>query len=505
MAIKPIVGFDLQHAHPQQKGYSTDAYYVRLANGLLKDFQNAAHDLIDVGTNIKRYAAVSLASYLEDVVADVGVWRTFSSLCLQQFGQPVPLYHDRTEEYYFDEPSLMAVRYLVWNAACEMDDVWWNVDSPQLELLARLAYARLSEAFENAPINTRLADDVKGMLERATHDFNNLRVALTWVYSNCYVTRSGNTEELLQSRMDEARDTELPMSEPMQHYYAIMHCIFAYRIGPLAMYPNEYLTALMRTKSMYSAAQDVADIETIPFGQYRYVPKGDGQMLRLERTDGRTIEVAASELNLPERMLAQNNACMAAFVCYQDRWYMNGIMMPFQCTDQQWDELCKDDPKNIPAGTRNATPDDFLKPTGGREMLFFKDIAEMEHFLKKKMKFADSLLGFFSEVPSETRPNPMLFIDRLEEEQHCLQFTFGFTPCIAAPDNPYYDAAIARKETFEMFWNDDSISSHAILWLLERNYIPQLFDEHFFCFDNTPQEAQADARFLLRYMRRENY
>ena len=27
---------------------------------------------------------------------------------------------------------------------------------------------------------------------------------------------------------------------------------------------------------------------------------------------------------------------------------------------------------------------------------------------------------------------------------------FGFTPCIADPANPYYDAAVARKEAIKM-------------------------------------------------------
>ena len=96
---------------------------------------------------ILRYAAVSLASYMEDIVADSGLWRTFSGLCQQMFGWPVPMYHDASEEYYPDEPSMMAVRYLIWNAATEMDNVWWKPEWPELEHMARIAYDRLDSMF----------------------------------------------------------------------------------------------------------------------------------------------------------------------------------------------------------------------------------------------------------------------------------------------------------------------------------------------------------------------
>ena len=86
-----------------------------------------------------------------------------------------------------------------------------------------------------------------------------------------------------------------------------------------------------------------------------------------------------------------------------------------------------------------------------------------------------------------------------------LHFSFGFTQCIADPANPYYDAAIAHKEGIEMFWNDKSISTEAILWLLERNYIPDIYEDALLSQENSPKQKQADARFLLRYMRRENY
>ena len=199
------MAFDISHTHPGHKPYDTDSYYVKLANRLLDCFDKAHLDLGDATPNIMRYAAISLASYMEDVVADSGVWRMFSSQCQQMFGQPVPLYHDSGEDYCPDEPSLMAVRYLVWNAACEMDDIWWHVDNPELEQLSRTAYELLDETFEEAPINEQLATDMDEMLDRADGNFDKLRVTLTWIYSSCYLTRSEKAEKLLLKMQDRLR------------------------------------------------------------------------------------------------------------------------------------------------------------------------------------------------------------------------------------------------------------------------------------------------------------
>lgn len=70
---------------------------------------NCGVGLWDYTPKVIHQAAITLTSYLEDVVADSGPWRMFSQLCQQMYGHPVPMYH-KQEEYYPDEPSLNAVR-----------------------------------------------------------------------------------------------------------------------------------------------------------------------------------------------------------------------------------------------------------------------------------------------------------------------------------------------------------------------------------------------------------
>ena len=182
---------------------------------------------------------------------------------------------------------------------------------------------------------------------------------------------------------------------------------------------------------------------------------------------------------------------------------MNGILIPVQDTASHWDEFVKKDTDYKAEGTRDVTGEMLLEQSGGREILYFEDTEEMKDYLMTNMHYPTEYFDFFKKQYL-TGKHPLLFIDK-NAKKFALHFSFGFTPCIADPANPYYDAALAHKEAIEMFWNDNSISTEAILWLMERNYIPDIYDDALLSQESSPEEKQADARFLLRYMRRENY
>ena len=495
---------DICQSHLNKKSYDTDAYYARLANQLVDDFRRLHLDLGRQTSPIIRYAALLLANYMEDIVADSGQWRTFSALTQQMFGQTVPMYHNADAEYYPDEPCFEAVRFIVWHAATEMDDIWWRPDNESLRDMAEAAFHRLDMTFEQAPVNDELTNDITDVLRRAGENFQMMRVALIWIFKDCYLTRSLAAEKLLEERMKEAEglDNLMPV-ESMREFYAIMHSIFVYKVGPLALEPKEYVAAMMRTKSMLRQAQDVMDVEALPMANYQYTIEDDGQWLQMLRTNGEKIRLARSEMMLDDEDLRSHDGCCAIFVKYLGAWHLNGIFIPYRDMASHWDAFVKEDPDNKQEGVRDVTGKMLLEQSGGKEILYFEDTEEMKDYLMKNMHYNPESFGFLKEQ-NLTGKHPLLFIDK-NAKKFALHFSFGFTPSIADPHNPYYDAEIARREAIEMFWNDKSISTEAILYLLERNYIPDIYDDALLSQENSMEEKQADARFLLRYMRRENY
>ena len=136
-------------------------------------------------------------------------------------------------------------------------------------------------------------------------------------------------------------------------------------------------------------------------------------------------------------------------------------------------------------------------------MFFFGEWDEMKNFMLSELKFTeDGMQKFNSEVKTDL-PS-MLFIDK-DDSYNCLQFTFGFNGSIKAPDNPFYDADTARKEAVEMLWNDDCVGTGAMIYMLDRGYLPDLLHDDLIMQDSPTEVKDQDARFLLRYMRKERY
>ena len=321
---KKIVINDIKACHPDTKVSQTDMYYTRLANKI----QNSLCNLLLMDDKsyeeIIHRGAIMLTNYFEDIVADSGVWRTFSNLCMDLYGHPVPLFHE-DEEYYPDEPSMNAIRYLLWSAWTDVSDMFVYSDSNRLEHMAITAFAILDESFEEAPVNEQLAEDTDSFLQLATMGFNELRIVLKWVYNKCYLTSGEKNKILLDKHANEMRslseDGTIPlMPFDMALYYASTTCIFKYTTGHLALYPKDFLSSMMRTKGMKQQAEDVENIELMDVGTYKIgsieLPLNPSEKtigikrVKLTRTNGREIDINADELN------------------YQGEWHLNGLLMP---------------------------------------------------------------------------------------------------------------------------------------------------------------------------------
>lgn len=502
MKPRRILISDFTHAHLLTKrAYPTDSYYTKLANRLLEDFCNTNVDLEENTESIFRYASITLACYLEDIVADSGQWRAFSDLCQQLFGWPVPVYHDNKEVYYPDEPSMMAVRFLIWHAATEMDDIWWKPYLPEFDTLAHSAYNLLMEEFEKVPVNEQLTEDIDNMMEEASNDFYKMRTALMWIYVRCYITRSEASEHLLGKRIESSY--KLIPDSNMSHYYAMNHCIFAYKIGPLALYPIDYLAALARAKGKPSLADSLDAVEVFPTCAFQMKVSEDCKTICLLSTHDRTITVKREEITLKDKEIGKYDGCVASFVLYKDEWFLNGVLSPLENCVERWGKLVEKDPDNMPEGHVTADADWYLRHTKGRQMLFFAGREETKRYLIKELNFSEDGLRMLDKDNRSDQPT-MIYIDK-DEPKNCLQFTFGFCESIKAPDNPFYEEETARMEAVEMLWNDDCVGTGAMLYMLDHGFLPEILTDELILQDSPKEVKDQDARFLLRYMRKERY
>ena len=56
-----------------------------------------------------------------------------------------------------------------------------------------------------------------------------------------------------------------------------------------------------------------------------------------------------------------------------------------------------------------------------------------------------------------------------------------------------------------MSGNEESLTTHAVKYLLEHNFLPNFYDDRLLSHQRSPEEKRHDIGFLMRFYRRENY
>ncbi len=489
---------EIRLAHPGLSACATDPYYTRFANQLFDRLRTfVGKDIPD--KNFTRTLARKLTCYFEDVVADMGVWRAFSDKCMQLYGHPVPMYH-ADEDYYPDEPSLDAVRYLIWDVANDLfPDRIFETDR-LLADMGQEAYRILSDAFEHAPINEEAKKSMDDMLHYATEGFNELRSVLDWMIAGCYITAGSWLSKALAEKSKQLRDIGLfdGLAPSMREYFIISDIKFYDQVGPLALKPYEWLRQIAASTGHDDIATALADIDTLPLGTYRFADP-DADPLTLDSTLGRSIQVSRSELNIDAEVLRQHNCLYAGFVYYLGAWHLNGLLVPLKLTDEDWEKSRAAD--SATSGTTTMSADTLLERTGGRRLVYFKDANEMKAYLHDTLKiseqaYADSVLSKFQ--------TPCMFIDT-EDKTDPQYFAQNIEKCIKDPDNPYYDAEQAKDEAINILWNANGATTAMVNYLVSHDLLPDA--EHHFAFSqhSTHQQRLADMNFYMRYNRRNQY
>jgi len=394
------------------------------------------------------------------------------------------------------------VRYLVWDVANEMfPDRIFETDR-LLQEMGQEAYRLFSDAFEQAPINEEAKKVMDDMLHYATEGFNELRNVLDWVLGGNYITSGSWLNKLMGEKAKEMKNVELfdTMTPSMKQYFVITGIKFEDRIGPLALKPYEWLQQLAVTTGHDDVASLLKEIEVLPMDTYKY-KSGDEDPLTLENTHGKVIKVSQEELNLKPEVLKQHNGCVAGFVYYKGEWRLNGVLVPLQLTDEDF-EKTKAKQRDISApGTRLMTAETLLERTDGHRLVYFKDAAEMKSYLQEKMKFPDSVL---EGSPLLTLESPCMFIDTIDKVAPQF-FAQNLEQCIKDPDNPYYDAENAKEDAVNILWNADGATSNMVNYLIEHELLPDAEQHYAFSQHSTHEQRLADMNFYMRYNRRSKY
>ena len=179
----------------------TDQFYLWIALRLAKLWDESPW-LRDLDDGLRRDVVLAVTGYYQDVIADGGVWRSFSRLHNTREGSPLP-YYGRSEDYVDYELNLNDVRYIIWwTIAGERGSEAMNPHDTELEALATAFYLLLEGEYDDAPVPRQFCIASEVDLDSPA-DAQRIYDYAYWLYWRSFLMRP-SSQSLMDRMMPEA-------------------------------------------------------------------------------------------------------------------------------------------------------------------------------------------------------------------------------------------------------------------------------------------------------------
>lgn len=233
-----------QPAYPQVT--PTDPYYYDVANRLAAIILSESL-LQGWPEDASMRVALGLTGYLQDILTDSGIWRSFIERCHVLYGKWLPFY-DLGEDYIPHELNEADVRFLVWYTLamnCEERRLW----NPMDEGIARAAHVlheELDRIYEDpdAPVPTDYHIS-KGLELNNPAETDDVFHFGNWLFMYCYLMTPAYALTLAEMMSDPALREDKSMEKLKR---ALEESMMEDPTGPLALYLREWLFLIIEGK-----------------------------------------------------------------------------------------------------------------------------------------------------------------------------------------------------------------------------------------------------------------
>lgn len=455
MKVTLVPKIEIENCHPKGMRSATDMEYSKIATEILKRISRL--DVADIPASGLKLIALNVALYFEDVISDVGIWRSFTDKIKEVYGRRLPFFDIDVENYFQDEPNLEDVKLLVWYIMLEVHHgKIGNPENPVLERIANEAFAVLEEHFETAPVNETLKDFFKN--PQFVGDFYKMRDTMKWLIFGCYLTYVPQALNIVMAQAQEFMDMT-HCTPDMAIYDVECNMPYRYKIGPLMLLPQEWLAMILRANGNDEAADKIGNQKCKPSGIYKLTGVDKKNNFSFEDVEGESFTVSEEELNFPPGECRNRKAVVASFVDYDGEWHLNG--------GSSWtDDLDAFDKMNEDYKGKlglHDTYDRLVKDAGSR-LYYFADTAALKDFLLKNLPFEEEVAKNFS-LP-EGQENLSVFIP---EDYGDFEIFPDGALCIKDKRNPFYNEKWSRNQAMNFAL---SVSPEMRSYLIENKLLP---------------------------------
>ncbi|MFR9546826.1 MAG: DUF3843 family protein [Rikenellaceae bacterium] len=424
-----------KETHPYKNSDPSDSYYTKIANRVLVALESTQFDEV-LDKDKTRRVALALTSWFEDVMSDLGIWRTFTAECKRRYGSYLPFYDTSEDNYFPDEINLADVQFLLWHYVQQdsMGRALINPENIGLEIAAEVVYSLFDREYEVAPVNQTLQNFFAN-LDVSTKSFYPLRNVMEWFCYGCYLNIY-NEEKLYDITMDFFEEQDMDKRDAryfnmMTYNIRVDHLLSARNILALTSY--QWLAMIVKDSAKKELLGEVSYKRFVGI----YVDSADDEYVyaREVGSNGESLKITIESFDPKNIKIYLGKCALVSLLSFDGVWWISGAMMEYDAAkleekaskDEKDDEMIK------------AANDIFVKKTKGKRVLFFKNTNEYEKFARKTLGFQGDKANFF---PAEVEGDD-LFV--CANPKGGIYTQFDICSCFKHTDNPMYN----RKEAKE--------------------------------------------------------
>jgi len=491
-----IVARDIARMHPVGLRGTSDFYYARVANDLLRTLKFTQVGMEDGNSEIVFYMALKLALFLEDVVSDAGVWRTFTELHCRMYGRPLP-FREVPAGFSPLEIDRESVRVVLWMFMMyEHDNRLVNPDNPGIEEMADAVMPVLRKFSKTAPVNEDLLDFLYG--EETFGDLMKVKFVLMWLMQDCYLSEWYLTDNSVFDLSDQLEKVFESASDSMIGYAAKSISAFKLTATPLALLPQQWYAEMLRlynAEELEEVAGKMESIEFKDFGFYR-IEGHDERYVTVTDVEGQTMRVLRSSFNeVKESTLENSKLLVSSFARWNGEWETVG-MSTWMETAAPYNALLEE--KKKAKDKTFILPPEVLARLEGRRLFFFKDYAALDAWLKGLLGVENNITAL--EDIGKMQDN-LVFV----EDSGALSISPSGALGVKHPDNPFYDPARADDCTLRLLFDTEGTTPGLSRHLVAHGLLPDASMNSLVSPERGLQLVQENMDFLARFVRRNNY
>ena len=176
-----------------QKPAQTDHYYSLIAQSVANIIDGAPLPQF-IGPELKKDLALAITGYFQDVVGDIGLWRSFITAHSTLYQRPLPFY-SLGDDYVESELNAADIQFLIWyiiEASAQPKGVL-SPYLPEFAALAQAVYDFLDKEYLKAPHPTNLALAF-GVDTDDPSQAHSIFALLQWLFWRSYLLRPTSIE-----------------------------------------------------------------------------------------------------------------------------------------------------------------------------------------------------------------------------------------------------------------------------------------------------------------------